>query len=159
MGKYYGRKEYKINNKLTLDCIAQDTSYGFRHLVDLLENGRVIGSGKACYYNRTWESYEYQSVIYRVIDASNIRNKQATKKKIDAIALGRVNDNFKTVATVMALGDIFSTDKKSANDWKTRMLKAGLPEGALHLPEDWDTLDDNEKETRLNKVIAEFTGK
>jgi hypothetical protein len=60
----------------------------------------------------------------------------------------------KTVAMVAALGDIFGRDKKESNDWKARMLKAGIPEGALHMPEDWDTLDEEEKERRLNGAIA-----
>jgi hypothetical protein len=31
-----------------------------------------------------------------------------------------------------------------------------VPEGALSLPEDWEQLSEEEKETRLNKVIEQF---
>ena len=41
---------------------------------------------------------------------------------------------------------------------KKRMLKAGLGEG-LDFPEDWNTLSEDEKEIRLNKVVALAGGK
>lgn len=57
------------------------------------------------------------------------------------------------IAGVMALGDIFGSDQKESNDWKTRMLKAGLENRGLIMPDDWDTLDEATKERRLNAVI------
>ena len=63
----------------------------------------------------------------------------------------RAKEQFKTVAIVASLGSIFGTTKKEANDWKTRMLKAGLI--GISRPDDWEELSEEEKETRLNKVI------
>lgn len=63
----------------------------------------------------------------------------------------------KTVAAVMALGDIFSDNQKDSNDWKARMLKAGLDGRGLLMPEDWDALPEAEKTDRLNKVIKELS--
>lgn len=63
---------------------------------------------------------------------------------------------FGALAAVMMMGEIFGRSKEESNAWKLRMLKAGVPEGALHLPEDWDSLPEEEKENRLNKVIDEF---
>ena len=61
----------------------------------------------------------------------------------------------KTVAGIMMLGDIFGGGtKKGANDWKTRMLKAGLENRGLIMPEDWNTLTEKEKERRLNDAIG-----
>ena len=50
------------------------------------------------------------------------------------------------------IGEIFGQNKKEKNDWKARMLKAGLGEG-LDMPEDWNSLSEEEKERRLNKMI------
>lgn len=61
-------------------------------------------------------------------------------------------DNLSSVAAVMALGDIFSDDQSGANDWKIRMLKAGVPDGLI-MPEDWDQLSEDDKTARLDGVI------
>jgi len=58
---------------------------------------------------------------------------------------------FKTVAMVAKMGEIFGDTQKEKNDWKLRMLKAGI--NGLDIPSDWDTLTEGEKERRLNKVI------
>ena len=66
----------------------------------------------------------------------------------------RVKSQMNSTAMVAMMGDLFSSNKKESNDWKARMLKAGLP--GLSIPEDWDELSEDEKETRLNKVIKEM---
>ena len=59
---------------------------------------------------------------------------------------------FKTVGNIAALAAIFADTPEQKNDWKKRMLKAGLP--GLSIPEDWDTLSEEEKAKRLDAVIA-----
>lgn len=60
----------------------------------------------------------------------------------------------RSVACVAMMGELLAGDTvKEKNDWKTRMLKTGIPQGALHMPEDWDTLSEDEKERRLNLAI------
>lgn len=159
MSKAKGVTYYRISSKLEVKCWWEDTSYGFRHLAQLLDTKTrtPVLQARATYHNRTWERYTYQSVICKLIAQSDIRNKQATMKKIDDEALGRVEDQFKTLGTVMSLGDIFGSDKQEANSWKERMLKAGLGDLGLIMPEDWNELSEEEKESRLNKVVAEFT--
>lgn len=43
-------------------CQSQGTRYGFRHVATLLKNGYEVGSAKCCYYNRTWEAYQFDTV-------------------------------------------------------------------------------------------------
>ncbi len=59
----------------------------------------------------------------------------------------------KSVGMVALMGDLFCNNQKDKNDWKARMLKAGLENRGLIMPEDWDTLTEAEKEKRLNGVI------
>lgn len=55
---------------------------------------------------------------------------------------------------VAKLGDIFNAgNEKASNDWKARMLKAGLEGKGLIMPEDWASLDEKTKAVRLNGVI------
>lgn len=62
-------------------------------------------------------------------------------------------DMFKTVVMIEKMGDILGTNQKEKNDWKARMLKAGLGNKGLIMPDDWDTLSEVEKEKRLNGAI------
>lgn len=66
----------------------------------------------------------------------------------------------KSVAMVAQLGNIIHAgDQKSANDWKARMLKAGLEGRGLIMPEDWSELPEDEKTRRLDGAIAEIASK
>lgn len=52
------------------------------------------------------------------------------------------------------MGNLLAGDsQKAKNDWKARMLKAGLENKGLSMPDDWEQLSEDEKEKRLNKVI------
>ena len=70
---------------------------------------------------------------------------------------GGQSAHLKTVAMVASLGSIFGSNPKEANDWKARMLKAGLEGRGLIMPEDWDTLDESEKTRRLDGAIAQLS--
>jgi len=56
------------------------------------------------------------------------------------------------IGAIAQMGEVLTSSKKESNDWKERMIKAGLGSG-IDIPEDWDTLSEDEKESRLNKVI------
>jgi hypothetical protein len=60
---------------------------------------------------------------------------------------------FKTTSAIASLGDIFGKTIKEKNDWKERMLKAGLGNKGLEMPDDWDKLDEKTKQKRLDMVI------
>lgn len=156
MGKVFNRHTFDINDRISIDCRSEDTRYGFRHVADL----RVAGHGfvleaKCCYYNRTWESYEFQSVLYAVAE-------KAEKQKVlsaEDIALikdfakdgkNAPDDGLGAIGAVMALGDLFGGNQKESNDWKERMLKAGLEGRGLIMPEDWGDLSEDEKQRRLD---------
>lgn len=65
--KNYNGKIYNVI------CDWQRTRYGVRHLAELQdENGYIIAKDKVCYYNRTWESYEYQSVCIKVCNKAKL---------------------------------------------------------------------------------------
>jgi hypothetical protein len=62
-------KIFKINEKLSIVCESQGTRYGFRHIARLMVNGIDNNmTAKCCYYNRTWESFEFQTVILNLLD-------------------------------------------------------------------------------------------
>lgn len=83
-GKLYNRQLFvktdKENNyEVQFTCYTQDTAHGFRHICTLGYNdttdSRLIKSdiiAKATYLNRTWEEYEYQTVLRNAVRKLNI---------------------------------------------------------------------------------------
>lgn len=66
--------------KFTLVCESWCTRYSWGHEVTLYKNDFAnIGRAKIRYYNRTWESYQYQSAIKAVIFETIERIKAAAK--------------------------------------------------------------------------------
>ena len=67
--------------KFTLVCESWCTRNSWGHEVTLYKNDYAkIGRAKIRYYNRTWESYQYQSAIKSVIFETIERIKAATKE-------------------------------------------------------------------------------
>ena len=150
---------YKINKELTIVCEWKKTRVAFKHEATLLRNGQEVDKTKICYLNRTWESFEFESVIEKLLDKTEIlTTKQKTRflDKISGRAKERADAELKTVAGIAKLGEIFCKTKQQKNDWKARMLKAGLENKGLIMPEDWNELSENEKEKRLNGVIGQL---
>jgi hypothetical protein len=69
---------FNLNKVYNIVCNSESTRYGFRHLATLHKNGFSIAKTKACYYNRTWECFEFESVI---LDLINNNFKGAEKQK------------------------------------------------------------------------------
>jgi hypothetical protein len=62
-------KIFKIDESRSILCEWQNTRYGFRHLATLMINGESTRTtAKCCYYNRTWERYEFESVLGNILD-------------------------------------------------------------------------------------------
>lgn len=145
-------ENFKLNKQYTIYCRSENTRYGFRHLAELYQDGHKVSAAKCCYYNRTWESYEYQSVIHDLIQkyfSAQLAGKYM--KKIDAIAKGEVNHRFGTVAAVAKLGELLCAKPEEKNAWKKRML-ATVP--GVDFPDDFDKLPEAEKQKRLDGAIS-----
>lgn len=64
-------RQFTLSDKYSVVCGSSATRNGFKHTATLLTNGRDTGETVKCnYLNRTWESYEYQSVLYKLIQES-----------------------------------------------------------------------------------------
>jgi hypothetical protein len=154
--KYYNHKTIDAGQGRTIKLATQDTSYGFRHIAEFYDaNNYMIGYAKKCYYNRTWESYDYQTVIHAVIDAGSVDDPQALKEVIDMQERDKIDREFGMLGAILAVGDIIGETPGESADFKLRMLRARFGEG-LTVPEDWETLSDEVKNDRLNKIQASF---
>ena len=153
---------FKINKHLEVECETYETRYSWGHKAYLLRDGKQIDYKKITYYNRTWESYQFESILECLAESKELTDREAKlfKKKIKVWSgeeTEKVNKQFGSIAGIMAMGDLLAGDsKKEKNDWKARMLKAGLENQGLIMPDDWDQLSETDKEKRLNNVIANF---
>jgi len=144
----------QISENYQVVCERINTKYGFRHEAKLFVNGVFEKKAKCKYYNRTWESYEFDTVLLDLAEKTGI-------KEIEEFVKNRTSDDntdfLKAISNIAKLGEIFCEDQKSKNDWKERMLKAGLENKGLIMPEDWDQLSEAEKERRLNAAIKSIS--
>lgn len=152
-------KSFRLNDRMEIVANYEKTRNGFRHRARLLVDGREVDQATASYQNRTWESYEFESVINRLIDKTSYINpemKQRFKNKIAGKSHEETESQFKTVGMVAKLGDIMTRNKKESNVWKKRMLVAGMGAG-LQFPDTFDTLPEKTKTERLDKTIGFLT--
>lgn len=145
-------KTFKITEKMEAVCEYQKTRSGFRHVAVLLINGTETSRTKVCYQNRTWESFEFETVLKKLL------KDVMPEKELRDFITGLQNDEWKkvdsmfnTVATTAKLGNIIAETQEDRVKWKERMVKAGVP--ALSLPDNWNELSLADKELKLDKVI------
>jgi len=81
-----------------------------------------------------------------------LKDKQKLKQVADTIGSGNVKRELGSIAMIAKMGELLTDTQSQANDWKARMLKAGLGEG-LSMPDDWGALSEDEKQARLDKAI------
>jgi hypothetical protein len=154
--KHYGDKQFKLDKNIYIDCWTYETRYSWGHKAELYINNELVSEKKITYYNRTWEAYTYQSILGYIVEKySGFTKKQKVKynSMIQSDSFSQDKDVFKTVAMVAKMGEIFGNTQKESNDWKARMLKAGLENKGLIMPSDWNSLTEEEKQHRLDGVI------
>ena len=120
--------------------VEGDRVYSYNTHVATISGGKLLIHG---YWSVTTSKHvNYVAREYGLERVKAPREKETEKE-----------NPLRSIAMVAAFGEIFGTTKKEKNDWKARMLKAGLGGRGLSMPEDWDTLTEEEKERRLNGAI------
>ena len=154
-------KIYNFGEGYQVNCRSEKTRYGFRHLCELTQNYNVLAKTKACYYNRTWEAYEFQSVIHQAIGiafGAGGRRKNTPdqialikqyKDEIDARARGIEAKRFDPVKMVCAFGALLTSNPEERANWDKRMLST-IP--GIDFPDDFDQLPVEEQQRRLDKA-------
>ena len=84
-------KIFKLDEQYEVVCNWEKTRNGFRHIAVLHSNGTEVARAKCVYYNRTWESYEYESVLIKIIcnnfpnRSKNIEDRKLYEKFMEAV--------------------------------------------------------------------------
>ena len=69
--KIYNRKtfEFTVNGeKIYFYCSTTDTKNGFCHHVYTVGGGKENEHSRVSYYNRTWESFEYETALFHAVE-------------------------------------------------------------------------------------------
>jgi len=150
-------RNFKITEDISVLCEYKKTRNGFKHEATLLINGFEKDKTKITYLNRTWESFEFESVAKKLINKTKELSEEDKIKCLNFFK-GDLTDwtGFKTIKLIAGLGEIFSKNQKDKNDWKKRILETGLGNKGFIIPKDWESLTEQEKEKRLNLVIEEL---
>lgn len=104
----------------------------------------------------------HDTFIYQDLERQSANMSEILSVTADSALSGGINrhesemQRLKTISAVMALGDIFGSNQSESNDWKARMLRAGLDGRGLIMPDDWNELDEDTKTARLNAVIEQL---
>lgn len=149
-------KVITIDDRTSVECYYIKTRYGFKHEVKLVRDGRYEQFAKVCYYNRTWESFEYETAIGNLLYKSPFYTKDETAEIMGRLRRGEheaINRRFGMISAIAQLGGLLTDDQKAQNDWKERMIKAGLGDGLI-MPDNWASLSEDERQKRLDHVIT-----
>ena len=63
-------KIFNLDGKYNIVCNSESTRTGFRHVATLCKNGFGFAKAKCTYLNRTWEAYQFESVLVKIIEAN-----------------------------------------------------------------------------------------
>lgn len=146
-------KIFEMNDQIRIVADWKKTRNGFKHEATLFFEGREAGFAKCTYLNRTWEAYEYQSVLQEVAEKASIPAELKPALN-EFIANYEERGTFDAVKMVAAFGEILAPDQAARNDWKKRMMEAGLP--GIDFPEDWDQLTEDEKTRRIDGALKQL---
>lgn len=72
-------KIFNINKRIQIVCESLPTRTAFKHVAHLFVNGYEENEAKICYQNRTWERYDFESVLKRVVETSTYTSDEDKK--------------------------------------------------------------------------------
>ena len=138
-----------LPNAMKLVARYGDSRDGFNHFATLYKGGAVLGEAKIHYINRTWERYEFESVLNKLVG----KTPELQTPEVKAFLAQDLTNwrPFKNVAALAMMGEVLGSTPEQKNRMKMQALKT-LP--GLDIPAEWESLPEAEKTERLNKVIG-----
>lgn len=144
-------KTFNINPEISITCEYKDTRSGFKHTAKLYTNGHYTTEVKVCYINRTWEAFEFDTVLDKLAKKANL-------PIISDFVKNRTRDSgtnlLKTVSNIAMLGSLLFDNEKDQNKFKANILKRAVN---ADFPDDFESLTEAEKSKRLNDAIESLT--
>jgi hypothetical protein len=148
-------RDFQVTKDIKVICNTSRTRTGFKHTATLVLRGLRQGTESVSYLNRTWERYEYQTVMQRLFEKTTCLSPQQKAYCLRWVEGDHTDwSGMEGVAAIAAMGDVLGRNRKEKNTFKKRMLVSGLGNQGLQMPDDFDSLPEKEKERRLNGAIG-----
>ena len=150
---------YTINKNLSIEAWYFETRHNWGHKARAVYNGREVAEVKIVYQNRTWESYKYQSVMQKLIDAMDECKTIPLADRIEAYRKiksgdGREMRGIKMIGAIASLGNLIAKTPGEATEFKKRIL---LSTPGIIMPDNFESLTEAEKSSRLDGAINILT--
>lgn len=147
-------EKYIINENLYFEAWSWRKSGRWGHEARAVYNGREIDSARITYQNRTWESYQFQSVMQKLIDQLDESKYIPLKDRLEASRMIKTGDRrdmkkLQSMGAMAMLGGIIG----GANT-KARILST-IP--GVIMPDDFESLSEEQKNERLDGAINILT--
>ena len=143
-GKLYGREFFEATVNGTVyefTLYSQSTDYGFRHICTEGYNDTTNASyikrdvvAKACYYNRTWERFKYETVLREGIEAV-APNKEVEQKLKDILIEKKSQQEHEEAEKQIA---DFTTLWNGLSDKNKEHIRNGVGENGIQTQEQAD---------------------
>ena len=88
--KIYNRTnfDFTVNGeKISFFCNTTNTKNVFCHHVFAFGGGKDYEHSRVSYYNRTWESFEYETALYHTIEKFPKSMREPLRLEVEAVAL------------------------------------------------------------------------
>lgn len=151
---FYGKARVREEEGKTI-LISYDTEVAY------IENGKPIIKGMYSYTTArhireflAQHGFDTEMPFSRLEKLYSLSDEQ--KQENQKLEEEKATNMFRSVKAFAGLSEVFCSTQKDKNDWKARMLKAGLESEGLIMPDDWEQLSESEKENRLNNVLVEL---
>jgi hypothetical protein len=149
--KFSNYKTFELADGYSIDCKSYETRYSWGHIATLLKDEQEIDECKFTYYNRTWESYTFESIIHSLITKHKLP--ESYKTLADEIGKGNTRHELKNLGALVAFAGILQTEPDKANEAQIKTLEIATG-GAIERPSDWDTLSEEEKSRRIKEAVS-----
>lgn len=113
--KIYNRKtfEFTVNGeKIYFYCSTTDTKNGFCHHAYTVGGGKDYEHSRVSYYNRTWESFEYETVLFHAVDKFPKSMRVSLRLEIQTVAKNAAQKAEAFSAAIRANFAALSTEQK-----------------------------------------------
>ena len=61
-------KYFDLTKNYNVECEWKDKNDGFKHVATLYKDNKKLFKTTVNYINRTWESYDFESILKQVVD-------------------------------------------------------------------------------------------
>lgn len=152
---------YYINDNLRIEAEYFETRYNWGHKARAIYHGREVADTKIVYQNRTWESYKFQSVMQKLIDLMDEEKIIPLADRYQASRMiktgdGREMRGLRTIGAVAMMGSLLFKKLEEQNVFKAKVI--GDIDGII-MPDDFESLSEAEKSSRLDGAINILTTK